>query len=206
MIFPSNRRKFFHRRGGFTLVEMMIVVAVIAICAALAAPSIIRVQEQARTQKDALSVLTLVQDAQARARGRGAAVQLRVNSNYIVMTESRQDVDGDGTPDLPLSSCAATVSPTLKFFTSSVKEGQALMTMVHSAADVDGDGASDDSLLNGATDRYLCFTPHGRTFLSIDGVTWKRQEDVISFQFGNDSTSVVRTVDLFPGGNSRLHI
>lgn len=190
-------RNLLRVRRGFTLVEMMIVVAVIGICAALATPSITRLQEQSRTQKDALSVLTLLQDAAARARGRGAAVQLRMTGNYIVMTESLQDVNGDGTVDLPVSACNGTPSPTLKFFTSKAKEGQNVMTLTA--------GAADTTVFSGA-DRWICFTPRGRTFVSADGATWTRQADVLTFTFTNDTSSAVRQVDLFPGGSSRLHI
>jgi len=60
MLNDAQRREFMRRNAGFTLVEIMIVVAIIALLAVIALPSFLRARQQAQNAKfmNALRVAT----------------------------------------------------------------------------------------------------------------------------------------------------
>ena len=68
------------RRGGFTLIELMIVVAVIAIATAVASLAL-RDPAKAKLEQEAVRLAALLESARAEARSSGVAARWEPNSN-----------------------------------------------------------------------------------------------------------------------------
>ena len=79
-------------RGGFTLFEMSIVLAVMAVCAVLVAPALTRLGERPPA-KTADAVLAVLRDARKAAIDRSATVVLRIDP---VSGRFRADTTGVG--------------------------------------------------------------------------------------------------------------
>ncbi len=211
---PSARKRLRTRTRtarGFTLIEMMVVVAIIAMMAALAAPSVINIIRDNRSQKDALSLLVMVQDAHSRAYGRGGAVILTYNEgtpDTIDIQERMQDIDADGKGDLPWVSCETGVlSPVLKYWQTSDPEQPTDVELT-----MNGQGGI--GTLAGGDSQGFCFQPRGgsKAFLPVvpappppaKPVIWQNLTDVATFQFTAAATTKQRFVLVYPNGSFRL--
>ena len=188
-------------RAGFTLIEMMVVVCIIAIMAAAAGPSVIRLMQDRKSQREALSVLSMLQDAHTRSFGRGSAVIATFTvgpPQRINFTESLQDIDGAGTPDIPNPSCSGTQSAVLRYWQTN-----------------DADQPTDISMhlnnqygVNAVTgSQAICFTPRGGTKARVGTPeAWRDLTDVVRFDFLSQRTNNNRVVFLYPNGQARLRI
>ncbi|MBK8936685.1 MAG: prepilin-type N-terminal cleavage/methylation domain-containing protein [Polyangiaceae bacterium] len=202
---PRNRLRSYDRsRAGFTLIEIMIVVSVVALMAALAAPSIIRIVQDRKSQKDALSLLGMLQDAHTRAFGRGAAVLVTyteggANPDRINFRESMLNVDNVGTLDIPNPSCSGTPSAVVRFWNPTDRERGTNITM-----NMNGQAGS---FVVGAS-QELCFTPRGGTRgkTVVPPIQWVNLNDAIQFTVRANDTGNDRFVYLYPNGISRLRI
>jgi type II secretion system protein H len=67
------------RRGGFTLIELVIVVTLIATLGALVLPRLTGSQARARVEAQARAIVALAQTARARAAGEGRAYLLMID-------------------------------------------------------------------------------------------------------------------------------
>ena len=98
-----HARKFPARRGGFTLVEIMIVVAVIALLAAIAVPGFLRARKRAQASKilnDLRHIDSAIdQYALETNRASGDSVAVADWTNYLkkdtVLYTTGQDLYGD---------------------------------------------------------------------------------------------------------------
>jgi prepilin-type N-terminal cleavage/methylation domain-containing protein len=79
--------KFHHKRGGFTLVEIMIVVAIIALLAAIAVPGFLRARKRSQAAK-VLNDLRMIDSAVDQyaietSKSTGSAVAVTDWTNYV---------------------------------------------------------------------------------------------------------------------------
>jgi type IV fimbrial biogenesis protein FimT len=177
------------RSAGFTLVELLVVVAIIAIVAAISLPSLTSGQYDRRVFTDAAAVGEMVRMARTRAVGRGAAQLLTfvgnstTNSLSVRLDESVQANPAGGGSNVPVSSCGAPTvwsgsGATSAFvdqfvFTGTGPDGKATMEgqgqilarMVYPfvTPNPPSTWVADNSAV------YLCFTPSGRVTISTSG-------------------------------------
>ncbi|MEY2500677.1 MAG: type pilus assembly protein PilA [Verrucomicrobiota bacterium] len=96
-------KKFTTKRGGFTLVEIMIVVAIIALLAAIAVPGFLRARKRSQASKiiNDLRMIDSAMDQYAieNAKKSGDAIAVSDWTNYVkkdtVLYATGQDLFGD---------------------------------------------------------------------------------------------------------------
>jgi len=166
------RRKVARPSPGFTLVELLVVVSIIAIVAVLAIPTMSAAQIDRRVFTDAGYVGQLFRVARTRAVGRGAAVLLELKpttssggGRFAMYEAVAPNPTGTGS-NVPSSSC--------KFPTKWPGNGGTLGTdyVFIDAVDLSGPYEVQNSIAAQLTDAtgatpstsYMCFTPGGRVF------------------------------------------
>jgi prepilin-type N-terminal cleavage/methylation domain-containing protein len=182
---------------GFTLVELMVVVIVIAIVASLAIPTMLKGQFDRRVFTDAAALGELVRAARTRAVGRGAAQLVVIqtasatNSLTAQIFESVTNDPSGGGVNTPVQSCnAPTVWPAGLWSSSSSGSNAAWSAggtakfidqfAMGGASSYEARGqimarmvypytASAATVINDGVNIYLCYTPSGRSYISTIG-------------------------------------
>ena len=202
-VLPVTRRLRRVRRG-FTLVELMAVVLIVSITAALATPSVLNLLRERRVQGDAYALMSALQGAKSRAIGRGGAVRVEydgtqtIGAGLLQVKEVFDDIDRDGNFDLPSVTCGGTVSP--RVVSLSGIGGFSNRTSFQLTVD----GAARDTII-------LCFTPRGAAF-SWNATTtkWDPLVATLSFTVTPKEAGValeggkVRRVMMSPSGDARM--
>jgi type II secretion system protein H len=201
---PRRRRQLIRRRGqsGFTLIELMVVVVIIAVLASISVPLFVTRMRERRAQQTALQLAGLYREARMRALGRGAAVLVAYDGNDWQVKEG---VEGDA------ASLARTGSTDCKSLPTSgcLTNGWAGDT-ARSIATFDPKAVSSEMsavFKDGSNAVDLCFTPLGRTFIRTDGGSWSALTSVLSIDVSRKESSQVmstRTVVVLPNGTARL--
>jgi len=145
------------RSRGFTLLELIAVVTVIAVFASLAIPSAVGQLRSRRVQEAARQIGLVYREARLRALGRGSAVLVRVTDGAVTVHEA--SVAGTGAcanTNLPVSSCL-----TPAWGTQRVVGGFSLPTTGDSSH---MNVAFSDSGGTALANLDICFTPMGRAF------------------------------------------
>ena len=197
---------------GFTLVEMMVVVTIIALFAAIAAPSVIHLLRDQRTVKTANQVLGLYREARGRAIGRGAAVMVQFKDNGDILPPNppgplftvREAIDASG---LPNPHCTAANWVDLYSVGAGRTNGDLSSTVhLYQNSQTYNDAAPPPPLgIN-----QLCFTPNGRSFTRnalAGSFTPLVARTTISFERnepGSGPTGIRRLVFVNVDGTSRF--
>jgi type II secretion system protein H len=201
---PRGRRGLAGPAGapGFTLIELMVVILIITVFAAVAVPTAVLQLRERRLQEAARQVALLFRQARLHAVGRGTATLARFKDNTLTLFEAREGPTGS-CPDMPVPDCQGT--PWATGLTQRREIGGfqpaasgELSTMELAVKD---SGGSDVNELE------ICFAPNGRGFVREaidDSVAFGALTEAYLATLTRPGTSRPRNVALLPNGTARL--
>jgi type II secretory pathway pseudopilin PulG len=195
--------------------ELMVVVIIVAILAALAIPSMVKARDDRRAYDDAASVMQLFRQARMRSVGRGSAVAVEATSavgtdrgTFLTFEAITTDPPPSTRTEYPFSSCLNA---------NWVGAPSAGKTILVDGVNLNGQRDTDIAIQstitvyttssNAVSIAWICFTPTGRVYVDTGNVnpTFTGATPFVDMQIQvSRPTGINRFVLVPPTGMARL--
>jgi prepilin-type N-terminal cleavage/methylation domain-containing protein len=195
---------------GFTLMELMVVVIIISVFAALAIPSMLQGRHERRAFGAAADISAIVREARTRAIGRGAAQLVTFTLGNGAPTRGRFEHFENANPITlePRADGCKLAEWTLGGPTSTA----VLINRFALDGGVDVNADLETSQLVGGVKQtgvvHICFSPSGRVYVANGGVALLRTSNgmanALTIQVERTTGGPSRRVVIMPSGATRI--